>query len=221
MDAIGVCASAYSNAICEDLRWALTHIEKSDGVHLWKSLSWDPSSADHIIYCDACPEGMGFWYLVSKDGYYAPTPVNVPSDIIFYFEALYVLSALCNVQSRAQQGVKILIYTDNMNTVDIFCSLCCLLQYNHLLKQVVDILIEQDFSLQVLHVTGDWNIVVDALSRIQFSVILSVEPQLRLYSFHPPGLVGASGWFVVQEHHGNLLGKPGQWTDFSEKGPSL
>ena len=50
--------------------------------------------ADFVIYCDACPEGMGFWYPVSKDGYYAPTPVNVPSDIIFYFEALCVLSVL-------------------------------------------------------------------------------------------------------------------------------
>ena len=72
-----------NNAIHEDLTWALTHIKNSDGVHLWKSLTWDPSEADHVMYCDACPEGMGFWYPVSKDGYYAPTPVNVPSDVIF------------------------------------------------------------------------------------------------------------------------------------------
>ena len=121
-----------NNAIQDDLMWALTHIENSDGVHLWKSLSWDISLADFIIYCDVCPEGMGFWYPVSKDGYYAPTPVNVPSDVIFYFEALCVLSAIIHVESRAPNGAKIIIYTDNMNTVDIFRSLCCLPQYNHL-----------------------------------------------------------------------------------------
>ena len=139
-----------NNAIRDDLMWALTHIKNSDGVHLWKSLSWDPTLADYVIYCDACPEGMGFWYPASKDGYYAPTPVNVPSDVIFYFEALCVLSAIVNVQAKATRGAKIVIYTDNMNTVDIFRSLRCLPQYNHLLKQAVDILMRHEFSLCVL-----------------------------------------------------------------------
>jgi hypothetical protein len=66
---------------------------------------------------------MGFWYPVSKDGYYAHTPVNVPTNAIFYFETLSVLSALDNVQTKAKKGSKILIYTDNSNTVDIFRSL--------------------------------------------------------------------------------------------------
>ena len=180
-----------NNAIRDDLTWALTHIENSDGVHLWKSLTWDPSMADHIIYCDACPEGMGFWYPVSKDGYYAPTPVNVPSDVIFYFEALCVLSAIVNVQTRARRGAKILVYTDNMNTVDIFRSLRCLPQYNHLLKQAVDVLIRHEFSLRVIHVTGDRNVVADALSRVQFSIALNLEPELKLYTFLPPGLVNS------------------------------
>ena len=35
-----------NNAVREDLTWALTHIENSDGVHLYKSLSWTPSLAD-------------------------------------------------------------------------------------------------------------------------------------------------------------------------------
>ena len=181
-----------NNAIRDDLMWALTHIKNSDGVHLWKSLSWDPASADFVIYCDACPEGMGFWYPVSKDGYYAPTPVNVPTDVIFYFEALCVLSAIVNVQSRASRGAKILIYTDNLNTVDIFRSLRCLPQYNHLLKQAVDVLLRHDYSLRVLHVTGDQNTVADALSRVQFSVALGLNPDLKLYTFHPPGLVGST-----------------------------
>ena len=114
--------------------WAVSHIECSPGVHLFKSFAWGPDSADFVIYCDACPDGMGFWYLVSKEGYYAPTPVNVPTNVIFYFEALCVLSALVDVQRKAPHGSKVLIYTDNANCVDIFRSLRCLPAYNNLLK---------------------------------------------------------------------------------------
>ena len=181
-----------NNAVRDDLMWAIKHIKKSDGVHLFKSITWKPASADVVIFCDACPEGMGFWYPTSKDGYYAPTPVNSPSNAIFYFEALCVLSALHHVQSKARKGSKILIYTDNANTVDMFRSLRCLPVYNPLLKSAVDVLIDQDFSLRVLHVPGEDNIIADALSRIQFSVALQKEPCMRLYDFHPPNLVGST-----------------------------
>jgi hypothetical protein len=85
-----------NNAIREDLIWAITHIESSSGIHLFRSLVWNPPSADFVVYCDACPEGMGFWYPDSKDGYFAPTPVNAPTNAIFYYEALCVLSPISN-----------------------------------------------------------------------------------------------------------------------------
>jgi hypothetical protein len=182
-----------NNAVRDDLTWALTHIEFSDSVHLFKSFSWSPSSADYVIYCDACPEGLGFWYPTSKDGYYAPTPVYTPTSAIFYFESLSVLSALINVQSKAPRGSKILIYTDNANTVDMFRSLRCLPAYNRLLKRAVDILIKHDYSLRVLHVPGHLNTVADALSRVQFSVALSLVPDLLFTSFNPPHAAGSVG----------------------------
>ena len=181
-----------NNAIRDDLMWAITHIENSQGVHLFKSFSWSPESADYVIYCDACPDGMGFWYPVSKEGFYAPTPVDVPTDVIFYFEALCVLSALDNVKNFAPRGSRILIYTDNANCVDIFRSLRCLPPYNHLLKAACDILITQDLSLRVLHVSGETNVVADALSRVQFSIALNSVPELKLFTFNPPGQVGHS-----------------------------
>ena len=94
--------------------------------------------------------------------------------------------------NKNSKGLKSLIYTDNENTVDIFRSLRCLPAYNHLLKSAMDILLCNDFSLQVLHVPGEQNIVADALSCIQFSVALCKELNLKLCSFHPPGLVGSS-----------------------------
>jgi hypothetical protein len=107
---------------------------------------------------------MGFWYPVSKDGYYVPTPVNVPSKVIFYFETLCLLSALDHIQSKAHQGAKILIYTDNTNTIDIFHTLHCLPPYNHCLKVAMNIIIHNNFSLCILYIPGDQNIVADALS---------------------------------------------------------
>ena len=102
------------------MSWAIDHLKCSDGIHLLTSFTWTPNSADFTIFCDACPDGMGFWYLVSKDGYYVPTPVNIPSNVIFYLEALCVLSTLEHVQTKAEHGLKFLIYTDNSNTADIF-----------------------------------------------------------------------------------------------------
>jgi len=123
-----------------------------------------PSFADFTIYCDACPEGMGFWYPVSKEGYYVPTPINIPSDVIFYFKSLCVLSALVHVENWAPRGSKVVIYTDNLNVVDIFCSYHCLPQYNHLLKAAVNITTKNNFSLRVLHVPGVDNVVANVLS---------------------------------------------------------
>ena len=90
------------------------------------------------------------------------------------------------------KGSKFLIYTDNSNSVGIFHTLCCLPSYNPLLKAAVDILIRNDYSLRVLHVPGEENIVVDALSHIRFSIALNSEPNLKLDVFHPPVLEGSS-----------------------------
>ena len=175
-----------NNAIRNNLKWAINHIRKSDGVHLLKSTFWEPSQADVIIYCDACPEGLGFWYPGTKEGLYAPTPTNKPKDCIFYYESLCVLSALSHAQIQTRIGSKIVIYTDNTNTVDIFGSFRCLPAYNGILKAAVNIISHNDYSLRVLHIPGNQNIVADALSRVKFSVALEHEPSLKLNTFNPP-----------------------------------
>lgn len=106
------------------------------------------------IYCDACPGGMGFWYPDLNIGYYSPTPSYEHPDLIFYFEALCVLSALYDAhQQTLTPGVgRFIIFTDNLNTVNIFNSLRALPDYNHLLKATVEILNYGDHDLHVLHV---------------------------------------------------------------------
>ena len=168
------------------MSWAINHHMCSDSIHILKSFTWTPNSADFTIFCDACPDGMGFWYPVSKDGYYAPTPVNIPSNVIFYFESLCVLSALEHVQTKVKHGLKTLIYTDNSNTVDIFCTFNCLQSYNHLLRAAVYIIIQNNYSLHILHVPGDQNVVANALSHVKFSIALQAVPSLSLHTSIPP-----------------------------------
>jgi len=139
-------------------------------------------------------DGMGYWFPDHKVGYFSPVPFSVPSDIIFYFEALCVAAALECAHLSTADGARILIYTDNMNTVDIFNSLRCKPEYNPILCFAVDILIDGDHDLRVLHVPGEANVVADALSRRQFTCALALpdaysQPRVKeILDFTPPQL---------------------------------
>lgn len=63
-----------NNAIKSDLRWALDKIENSTGIHLLNSLAWKISEATHVVYCDACLTGLGFWFPKLNVGFYADRP---------------------------------------------------------------------------------------------------------------------------------------------------
>ena len=126
-----------NNAIREDFAWAARHIEASNGVHLLQSSDWNISSADLTIYCDACPQGMGFWYPSSRLGFYSPTPLNPHTSAIFYFEALCVLCALSDSAPRLNRRARVVIFTDNLNTVQIFNSLGCLLRLYQLIRFIL------------------------------------------------------------------------------------
>jgi len=179
-----------NNAVREDLQWASTHIRNSSGVFLLRAVHWDPDDADRIIYCDACLEGMGFWYPheAVSNGFYSPVPLNIPEQFIFYYEALCVLSAIHHAATTSSTPIRIAIYTDNSNTVDIFNSLRALPAYNHILKSAVDVLIRTDHQIRVLYVPGMENDIADALSRQQFSYALETCPALTISIFEPPQL---------------------------------
>jgi hypothetical protein len=174
-----------NNDVREDLAWAANHIRHSNGIFLLRATDWDPSLADFTIYCDASLTGMGFWYPELQLGFHSSNPESA-TNIIFFFEALAVFCALKDVTHHAHQGARVVIYTDNLNTVQIFNSLKCLDKFNIILKACVDILLETDIDLRVLHVPGTENIVADALSRFQFQTALNIVPDLKITSFQPP-----------------------------------
>jgi hypothetical protein len=179
-----------NNAVRADLLWAVKHLESDTGVRLIHHLYWDASSADVILYCDACLVGMGFWLPDKCVGYYSPVPENTNDEQIFYFEALCVLSALHHVTDFlcVPPASRIVIYTDNDNTVAIFNTLRCLPHYNPILIDAADISIISSIHLRVLHIPGDLNYVADAISRKNFSLAKQYVPDLIISSFLPPRL---------------------------------
>jgi hypothetical protein len=173
-----------NNSVREDFLWAVDFLRNSSGVRLLKSVYWDSCDSTLTIYCDACPEGMGFWYPDLNIAFYSPTPSYEHPDLIFYFEALCVHSALFDAHRRTQLrgSGRFVIYTDNSNTVDIFNTLRALPPYDHLLKSAVDILNLGDHDL---HVPGVDNAVDDALSRADFHRALDIAPYLNISNFEP------------------------------------
>ena len=180
-----------NNAVRADLAWAITHLERDSGIQLIQQLRWDASSADFTVYCDACLEGMGFWLPDQDVGFYSPVPEGLHEEQIFYFEALCVLSALHHVINayHPRQSSRILIHTDNDNTVAIFSTLRCLPHYNNILISAADALIKEDLHLRVLHIAGELNYVADAISRNRFDLAQQYVPGIVISPFSPPQLM--------------------------------
>jgi len=179
-----------NNAVCMDLTWAARHLDSDKGVCLIHHIHWDISSADVIIYCNACLDGMGFWLPDKCVGYYSPVPDNTTDEQIFYFEALCVLSAIHHATDVLQilSSAKVLIYTDNNNSVSIFNALRCLPHYNPILIDAADVSITSGIHLRVLHIPGELNYIADAISRKNFLLAHQYVPDIVISSFIPPRL---------------------------------
>jgi len=179
-----------SVSLCRELTWFANRMEQSDGVHIMASREWGKNDADINLFCDACPIGMGFWFPAGDIGFQHVIDANSPPAGIFYYEALAVVSALhwavYNVPLRA--GLRIAVYTDNSNTVDMFNTLRAQPTYNPLVMTAVDLALDFHVEFRVFHLPGEDNVVADALSRFRFDVLATFAPHLCIMHFIPPRL---------------------------------
>jgi hypothetical protein len=178
-----------NNSIRSDILWAINHINNLSGTRVLQSLDWDPKDADLVAYCDASLEGLGFWYPALNVAFWSTIPENPPKDTIFYFEAISVLSAILRSTSFGFPIRKLTIYTDNLNTVQIFNSLSALPAYNEILKAAVDHLlldVDNPIQLRVIHVPGHLNTIADALSRGELYTVVDSVPDVAIDTFSPP-----------------------------------
>jgi hypothetical protein len=177
-----------SKAVADDLSWFVLHVEQSEGIRVFEATDWTADEADLTAYGDASGIGMGFYFVESRTGFQSTLPHGPPKDVIFYFEALAVLSIVKEACSHIHIPKRLVVFSDNMNTVDIFHSLRAKPSYNVILKPTVSLLIQHNINLRVIHVPGTDNIIADALSRFQNSRALDVCPGLTISAFQPPRL---------------------------------
>jgi len=178
-----------SVALRRELLWLSRHLESANGVYVLDANQWGETEANFICYADACPSGLGFWSFDSLEGFQS----DYHNDLIFFSEAYAVLSALHYALNHSSKPSRVLVFTDNTNTVDMFHSLHASPLYNPILLTAVDLLMSSKAQLRVHHVPGEYNIVADALSRFKGDVISRNAPYLSVSTFQPPRLtLGAS-----------------------------
>lgn len=182
-------APIYLNArVIRDLNWVADLFESEEGIYFFEARAWPPAAADLTVLCDASLEGLGFWCSHRHVAFMAdrpPAPTAL-EDHIFWYEALCVLAALEWAASLPSPPRRLAIYTDNLNTVQMFDSFRAREGYDDILLRACEILLETHIDLRVWHIPGVHNTIADALSRRLLSLVRQYRPDLAIYHFIPP-----------------------------------
>ena len=155
-------------------------METSIGLFYFNITEWSPPTlmssfiVMHHFYCPA-----------NNIAYHMDISITMPPWMIFYQEALTILSVLTWALNSKTSSRWLLIYMDSINMVEIFHSLSTLPGYYDLLMHPVGLLIPSLSFLQVLHVLGAENLLADALSRGSLQSHYHCIPDLFSGCFSP------------------------------------
>jgi hypothetical protein len=128
-----------NKGVINDLKWFVSNVQELSGIYLFEDVDWSAEEADVTASGNACLLGLGYFFEDSREGFQCDLPCDNPKDTIFYFEALVVVSIIDAIAHFPNVPSKLLVFSDNVNTVDIFHSLHCKPPYNNLLKFTVTV----------------------------------------------------------------------------------
>lgn len=165
--------------------WFADTFAAFSGIRLLRAAFWSPRDADLVLFCDASLSGLAFWSPLLSGFYHALSREHAGNETIFWLEALAVASAIQFAASLNPRPARLAVFTDNLDTVQMFDSLKASVTYNPILFFSCGTLITHSMDLRVFHIPGDQNTVADALSRELFHVALHAQPRLRVFAFVP------------------------------------
>jgi len=119
-------------------------------------------------------------------GFCASTPSDAQLTTIIFYEALCVASAITWASELPKRPYRLLIFTDSLNTIEMFNSLHASEGYDELLLFMMQILISTKVSLHVFHIPGADNLVADTLSCHLLTTTASLLPGPKTHLFQPP-----------------------------------
>ncbi|KIJ32474.1 hypothetical protein M422DRAFT_184433, partial [Sphaerobolus stellatus SS14] len=182
-------AGIYLNkAVMRNLRWFAEQVRTNHGLLFFVDKEWDFSQADSIILCDASTVDLEFYVPAKSLGFASGIPSNPLISNILFYEALTVASAIAWAAALTSPPRRLLVYTDSLDTVEMFHSLRAKDGYNELLLFAVELLMQKRISLQVCHIASSNNTVADTISRGLFSLAHQLVPSIRIGTFEPPRL---------------------------------
>ncbi|KIJ50207.1 hypothetical protein M422DRAFT_98070, partial [Sphaerobolus stellatus SS14] len=128
---------------------------------------------------------LGFYIPAKALGFTSNILPNPLVPNILSYEKLTVASAVAWAAALQFPPHCLLIYTDLLDIVEMFHSLCEWEGYNELLLFVVELLMSKRISLRVCHVAGTNSSVADTISCRLFDVAQQLVPTIQIGFFEP------------------------------------
>ncbi|THH04752.1 hypothetical protein EW145_g5293 [Phellinidium pouzarii] len=175
-----------SERIKSDLAWLTNLLQRSKGLPFTKSDSWEPDDASCTIYCDASLNGFGLWSPTTNEAFYyrfAPDTYALPLST---FHAFAVVCAIFWARSRKSHSERLLIYTADRTTAEVFNSLSAPDESHDLLLLAAEVLFDGDIDLHVADVAEGENKIAYRLSRDSTSAVSQDHPNLTTAEFRIP-----------------------------------
>ncbi|KIK75671.1 hypothetical protein PAXRUDRAFT_172093 [Paxillus rubicundulus Ve08.2h10] len=136
---------------------------------------------------------MGFWFPASNIAFQGPHGDPEPSGSIFYYKVLTICTAILKACTHVLHCGQLAIFTNNLNTVQLFNSLMALPSMNWMVILAVDSLMTCNIYWQVFHISGVHNVVANCISHLKNCEAIQASLGLTIQPFQPPqSMLGAA-----------------------------